>query len=70
MKPVSKESAEIICFKIDSEGFDYCFCDYSDWKNETKGTALEPLIKSYRKAKEALERELFELREKYEIETQ
>lgn len=67
-KKVTKENAELICFKVDSEGFDYCFTEYSDWKEETKGTTLEPLIKAYQQAKENLERELFELREKYDIE--
>lgn len=68
MKKVTKENAEIILFKSDSEGFDYCFTDYSDWKQETKGTSLEPLIENYRKASEALKDELQSLRTEYEIE--
>lgn len=68
MKEVSKESTEIICYKIDAEGFDYCFTEYSDWKEETEGTSLEPLIAEYRKAKENLERMIFDLREKYGFE--
>lgn len=68
MKKVSKENAELICFKADSEGFDYCFTDYSDWKKETKGTNLEPLVKAYQDASENLKSALDELREEYEIE--
>lgn len=68
LKKVTKRNAELICFKAANEGFDYCFTEYSDWKNETKGTSLEPLIEAYRKAKENLERELFDLRAKYGFE--
>lgn len=68
MKKVSKKNAEIICFKVDTEGFDYCFTAYSAWKEETDGTNLEPLILAYRQAQEKLNDAVNELREEYEIE--
>ena len=58
LKEVTKENAELILYKVDTEGFDYCFTDYSDWKEETSGTALEPLIKAYQTAQVALNEEL------------
>lgn len=68
MKKVTKDNAEIICFKSDSEGFDYCFTDYSSWEDETKDTKLEPLVKAYQKASEELKEALSELKEEYGIE--
>ena len=67
MKKVSKKDVELICHKIDSEGFDYCFTDYSDWKKETAGTALRTLIDAFNKARGELEDAINELREEYGI---
>ncbi len=70
MKEVTKDNAEIICYKANSEGFDYCFTEYSDWIEETKGTDLEQLILNYQDASEKLKEKLNELREKYDIESE
>jgi len=68
MKKVSKKDVELICYKIDAEGFDYCFTEYSEWKKETDGTILRPLIDAYCKAKGELQDAVNELMEEYGIE--
>ena len=63
MNEVTKKNVETILFKVDAEGFDYCFREYSNWTEETKGTHLGFLIKAYNDAAEMLENELQRIRE-------
>lgn len=68
MKKISQEDMDAILYRVDHEGMDYCFTEYSDWTEETEGTVLAPLIKKYRKAHDELAEMLRILREEYEIE--
>lgn len=44
---------EDLAYKMDAEGFDYCFDGYSDWK-EIKDAKFQELRKNYLKAKNEL----------------
>ena len=48
-----KEDMESVCYHVVEEGFDYCFEDYSDWKN-IKDKEFQKLKKAYIKAKKDL----------------
>jgi hypothetical protein len=68
MKKISRETAELLLHKADSEGFAYCFNEYCSWEEETEGTNLGTLIENFQSAYRALNEELDELAEKYGIE--
>lgn len=68
LKKLSKKQAEELLSKIDIEGFDYYFNDYSS--EEFIGTELEVPAKEYRAAYSKLHDLLEEIREKYQIEVQ
>ena len=48
------EIIELLKFKMDEEGFDYCFTDYSEWE-DIEDEKFHKLRKNYVKSKKALE---------------
>ncbi len=54
MKTMSRDDRDSICFKIESECFDYALTEYSSWK-EIKDKKFHELLQTYRDAKYALE---------------
>ena len=42
-----------VCDRVDQEGFDYCFCSYSDFE-KIKDAEFHDLRKAYVKAAESL----------------
>jgi predicted deacetylase len=51
---ITEEQLEILLYKMDAEGFDYCFHGYSNWK-EIKDKEFHKLREAYVKAKTDLE---------------
>ena len=51
---MKQDDIDSICFKIDSEGFDYALTEYSSWE-EIKDEKFHELLKAYRDAKHSLE---------------
>lgn len=54
-KKEDQEDWETLAYRMDAEGFDYCFDGYSDWK-EIKDEKFQELRKNYIKAKNDLEK--------------
>ncbi len=50
----SREQFEGVSYRIEEEGFDYCFCDYSYWE-EIEDEKFHELRKNYLKAKDNLQ---------------
>ena len=51
---ITDKQKELLLYKMDAEGFDYCFRNYSNWK-EIKDTEFHKLRKAYMEAANALE---------------
>lgn len=47
---MTTEEQHLLLHKAEYEGFDYCFTDYSDWK-EIKDEKFQKLLKTYKEAK-------------------
>ena len=54
-KKNQQEEWESLAYRMDAEGFDYCFDGYSDWK-EIEDLKFQELRKNYLKAKKELEK--------------
>ena len=52
---ITKEQLELLLYKIDSEGFDYCFRNYSSFKKITD-VKFRELYNNYIAAANALEK--------------
>jgi len=63
---MTKKEAEMLLYKVDMEGFDYCFTDYSDWE-EIEDKQFHLLREKYIEAANNLEQYLSDLRDKYDI---
>jgi len=50
---MKKEERELVCHKVCSEGFDYCFVNYSSWDN-IKDKKFHKLREEYCNAAKAL----------------
>lgn len=50
---MTTEDRELLQYKIEAEGFDYCFVHYNDWK-EVKDDEFHRLREAYVKAQEEL----------------
>lgn len=55
MEERKSAEARLLQNKMESEGFDYCFRDYSDWQ-EIEDTEFQKLREDYVNAAEALEK--------------
>lgn len=51
---MSKSTWEDVEYRMDAEGFDYCFDGYSDWK-DIDDERFHTLIQNYLEAKQELE---------------
>ena len=63
-----KSPIELLKHKIESEGFDYCFSDYSEW-DEIEDPEFHTLRQAYIEAKNALEERIDNLEEHEEDES-
>jgi len=52
MAKPDQETLELLAHKIDSEGFDYCFMEYSSWR-EIEDEKFRTLLDAYEKARNA-----------------
>lgn len=48
---LSKSEIKTLIGKIQTEGFDYCFIDYSDWE-EIKSNEFQEKLKAFKSARE------------------
>jgi len=71
MNEEEKENWEALNYRIDAEGFDYCFEDYSNWK-EIKDEEFHKLrndyLNSMKKLREYVEKKYEESQEEVEDE--
>jgi len=64
---MTKEETQRLLYKIDSEGFDYCFTNYSSW-NEIDDEKFQKTLSKYVKAQSNLAAYIEENRIHYDIE--
>lgn len=62
-----REHFELLFQKIEWEGFDYCFTDYSEWE-EIKDKKFQKLRTAYVKAHEELQSFISEMEDKFQLE--
>ena len=62
MDQTTREKIDFLLSKMNSEGFDYCFTSYSDWK-EIESKSFHQLRRKYIKAKAGLEKYINKLNE-------
>ncbi len=65
LRELTKEEAEILCYKVDNEGMAYAvkegYCDFP-------GTTIQPVVDKAKKAMKELEACIEQLKEEHEIE--